>query len=576
MARFLPFSEAQALAGGYIPEDSKTVTQETSEEQPAASAPVQDSRWITNAIGIGKSAQEMYAQSQRRSASGTSGASAKRKEKRAAVQAMTTEERQNRRVAVSGNDRAAKREAVRNPIVGSSTLTKTQDNRRNPDFVAKAAADKEAVNQFGHLEKTAFPGLRSSVSDADEPSTGSTHSDVWNLANSHLNTLESHFANLPNRITQRGTEYSRAADAVEATLRGSKGTLNAGVTHPAVKAMRESAKFLGEQGAVRSLREHLSVKNNLTEARALLNSLKEDSLGKPINPSSKFRNFQGANERQQTLDKVVGLLRGAHKSLNNGVLKPHGIGSPLTDSDIRGLASTSNQIAEQAGIPKLPNPKDINNRDIDHSIARVSKDENGNDVLENPKDALADPGHVWVGERVWQNPNDKKGPGVRDQIEATQENLDEYTARYGKGHRDVLAIKSMIKKLHRPMSTKVRSRKDAGLPVDQKGAVVGKEVGSKPALGAPAKSGKAKTLNDAQKVVKKIGMARARDVQAMNADREAGISMVANRTAPKQLQNAHSLAVDHLKNGRPLPTELRKVLGASGVSKAMREAKLGN
>ena len=574
MARFLPFSEASALAGGYVPED-KPAKPTKPVEQHTVPAPAQDSRWVTNAIGIGKSAQENYAQAGRRAASGTKAAFAGRKAKREAVQAMTPEERQTRRESVGEIDRSSIREAVRNPAMGSPAPAAKQDTRRNPDFAAKAAADKETVNQFGHLDKTVSPGLRGSANDEDVPVSGSTHREVWDLAQKHLNTLESHFANLPNRITQRGAEYSKAADAVESVFHGPKGTLNVGGSHPGVNALRESAKFLGEQGATRSVREHLTVKNNLTEARALLNSLKTDELGKPISSSSKFREFQGANERQQTLDKVVGLLRGAHKSLNNGVLKPHGIGSPLSDSDVKGLAYTSNQVAEKAGVPKLPNPKDINNRDIDMGIARMSKDEKGNDVLENPKEALADPGHVWVGERVWENPKDKSGPGVRDQVEATQENLDEYTARHGKGHRDVLAIKGMIKKLQRPMSTKVRFRKDAGLPVDQKNATTGKEVGAGPSLGTPAKKGKGKTLTDAQKAATATGRTRARDVSAMDVERNPTTNVVMDRTAPEQLTNAHKLAVGHIQSGRPLPRELRKVLGASGVAKAMREAQAG-
>lgn len=575
MARFLPFTEAQALAGGYAPEDTP-VKPTTPVEQHTVPAPEQDSRWVTNAIGIGKSAQEKYAQSQRRSASGTKEAFTNRKAKREAVQAMTPDERQAQRESVGLNDRQATREAVRNPATGTPTPASKQDTRRNPDLAAKAAADKETANRFGHLEKTVSPGLQGSSSDSEGTSLGSTHGDVWNLANQHLNTLQSHFANIQNVITQRGADYSKAADAVESVFHGPKGTLNAGRSHSGVDALRESAKFLREQGATRSLREHLSVGNNLTEARALLNSLKTDELGKPISPSSKFRNFQGANERQQTLDKVVGLLKGAHKSLNNGVLKPHGIGSPLSDNDIKSLSTTSNSVAEKAGTPKLPNPKDINNRDIDTDIARISKDENGNDVLENPKEALADPGHVWVGQRVWENPKDKKGPGVRDQVEATQENLDEYTARHGKGHRDVLAIKGMIKKLQRPMSAKVRTRKDAGLPVDQKGAVTGKEVGSAPSVGATAKSGKAKNLTDAQRAATVVGRARARDeVGLLAKDRDIATSVVMDRNAPEQLQNAHNLAVQHIKSNRPLPKELRKVLGASGVAKAMREAQAG-
>ena len=463
----------------------------------------------------------------------------------------------------------------------SADITDRSDaevTRKNRELEATKDANKYAAHVADRLRTKVAPGLASNDT-GKFTDAGSTASSIWATADKHLSTLERHVANMPQAIMAKAQQHREEADNIDHIFHGKSrdenvNDVNVGKEHPTSVALRESAAYLERSAGHHSLKEHMSVHNNLTEARAILNSQKEREDNGKLTAKSKFRDYLKPEDIHAQVNRAIGAISAAHDGLNSSVLTHYGIGSPVASDDIKALRSSSSKLLEKAGSRAKFNAKDPMNRDINEEVAQFSTNEKGEQVLTNPKEALADPEHVWFGE----------GPD-RHQVHATRENVEAYTGMYGTQHKDLPRLKQMANRIAKGTPAgKASGRRQAGLAVYTAPGTGETKAKRFAPVGPKAKTLppelKAKVAKTKAKLSKRTSLPLVPESQVDSRIQEGEkpvkdfMVSVADRPTPEAVHaENHEKAIGQINAGGKISPELRGQMSNQQIVAATVEAK---
>lgn len=270
--------------------------------------------------------------------------------------------------------------------------------KTNAELEAIRLADSAATSAQSRLASTAAtPGLRPPSGELDLSQINKKHTatTVWDAAHAAAVKLVSHFDNYDSLLKKTAKAHLDAADEIDGVLHGKSGALNPGMTHPVADYMRKFSRDLDARVGVK--KSHDSLRNEALDALSVLRSLKQRSApNKEISSADPFKAAQDSDRTHAYLKEKVAQIDRIHSELNKGVDAQYGIGSPLSQDEVGNMRSGMKSLLDKAGKPKRPNIEDPFYRHIDESVAEF---EPGTTNLLNPNEALAPPGHVWVGER---------------------------------------------------------------------------------------------------------------------------------------------------------------------------------
>lgn len=420
-----------------------------------------------------------------------------------------------------------------------------QAEETNALLEKKSKGQAVAAQKATWLETTASPGLRKGKQPVQ--SAGAKAKNVYaDLEKIHA-VLKDHYNTIGAQINARADQYKDAADAIAAQ----------NPRHPLVAQHREVEGFLRNQAETRSLREALGVENNLTDARASLDRVRQQDANGNLKSQLRTPEDLPTPDLHLAIKAAAASLAKAHNTLNQGQLSLYGIGSPIAPQQMKdvlkravALQAPKNSKMTASAPQEMKKPSEVE-RDIHPVTGRKAK-----------------PGHIW-----WNT----AAPGAQTQVEATPENLKAYEKKYGKQHADLPRLRAMVNERTRATRKVTGHSTEDTRPVVTETVPLVDATGEKPIdVGVTTRATRRVRSKDAlTPAAKKAVRANRQKTVIAAATRESDERpMVRDRSVPAVQESLISKATSHLQDGKRLPKDLRTALGAEGVAEAMRRSGL--
>lgn len=249
--------------------------------------------------------------------------------------------------------------------------------------------------------------------------------DSWRAAKDLHTILTRHFDTLPEQLNSKADELEARVTSAKRIAAQSDGLTDADQASMdrSVANVSEKSKWLRDQGSTDSLREHLATKNRLVNIGAALDALKTED--------GKFKDADPGKLHGLIQDSLAG-LNSVHNFFQRSAIAPYGVGSPVSDEDVKHAVRVSQKLRTKAAPISLTElPRDA------HPLAK--KDPlTGNITNPNGEFGLAPAGHVWgVGLTPDLNGNHKL-------VEANRTNLELVTRALGKNHSTTNRLKKLV------------------------------------------------------------------------------------------------------------------------------------
>jgi hypothetical protein len=249
--------------------------------------------------------------------------------------------------------------------------------------------------------------------------------DSWRAAKDLHTILTRHFDTLPEQLGAKADELEARVTSAKRIAAQSDGLTDAdrASMDRSVANVSEKSKWLREQGTTDSLREHLATKNRLVNIGAALDAVKTED--------GKFKDAEDPRRLHGLIQDSLAGLNGVHNFFQRSAVAPYGVGSPVSDGDVKHAVRVSQKLETKAApISATELPRDA------HPLAE--KDLDGNIKDPNAKLGLAPAGHVWgVGLTPDLNGNLRT-------VEANRNTLELVTKTLGKNHPTTNRIKKLV------------------------------------------------------------------------------------------------------------------------------------
>jgi hypothetical protein len=404
---------------------------------------------------------------------------------------------------------------------------------------------------------------------------------AWKVAMDIHDRIRSHYGEdgkaIDSQLSSKASEYDRRANAADTISQGAnlKGRA-ANVVRNMINTARDSAGELRTQASAHVLREKLGVDNNLVEAQSILSGLKGSD--------GKFK-FTNQADNHAFIVKAVKHLKTANGILNRSLLAKHGLGSPVSDSEMSDVANAVRykETTTPTGEKKtkgLQVPKNKTNvqalQDIDPLLAKYDKDNN----LLNPEDALSKPGHMFISTDREQ-PIVKNGKIMNEETagrlrqEPISNRLLTQLKTMSTNHPDIPKLQGFLNQTRKGQREVYSGRAAVGVPVESSGGVVTRAGGPARPVGEVTKTGLS--------IKEQLAAEAAEPKTPRKSTAKPGKSgpKMVERITPGGMAALVKEAHDHIVAGTgtgvegqgQVPKDLRKVLRASGTAQAMAMAK---
>lgn len=451
----------------------------------------------------------------------------------------------------------------------------------NEDIFKSRVAESAADHVLSHLTKgkctasgcvhnkgVVTPPVVSGPSFKRKTFSGEGSADAaWKTLMDVHDRIRSHYDSIggpKGKLQGLANEYDRRANVGEKMVQDYGIPKVAKVVGKAIGIVRDNAAFMRNQASTSVLREHLGVDNNLVEASSILRGLKDEN--------GNFKSTASADSNAFII-KAAQHLKTANGILNRSILSKHGLGSPVSSSEMSDITSalryketpteTGGKKTKGLQVPK--NKVGVQSiRDIDPLVADYEED---GVTLTNPKEAMSKPGHMWITTNRDEN-------GVAEQHPISS-GLMTKLKNISTQHADIPRLQSFLNQTKGVGQRKVYSGRAAvGVPLEKTGGVVDRAGGPSRAVGEVTPSPSIKDW------LKERDAASNKTSKTKTTVEEPAGPRVFERTTESGMNSLIREAHDHIVGGTAtgvpgsgqIPKPLRKTIGMAGISRATEMA----
>ena len=278
---------------------------------------------------------------------------------------------------------------------------------------------------FPAPEKATPKGRRSSEGKLipEGVGAGAAH-DAWNAAKDLHTVLLRHSETMGGQLSAKADELDSRIASARNIVSQSGGLVDKDQASldKSIASVADKSAWLRGQGSTTALREQRTGHDSLVQIGAALDSMKT--------PDGKFKDASPIKLHSAIQDALSGLSR-VHNLYQNNAVAPYGVGSPVSDEDVKHAVRVARKLTTKAA------PTSVENLPFDAHPTLTARDNDGN--ITNPEKAFAPKGHVWGIDL----PSDLNG-NLRS-VEATPANLELVEKALGRTHPTTNKLRAMVR-----------------------------------------------------------------------------------------------------------------------------------